>query len=67
MDFDGRPDEAQADDQRMVMSLLMSSLEAQGGTRNEKEGWLFIVGVSEEGESGNVALSVSMHQNYLKP
>jgi len=55
-------DEDQADDQRMAMSLLMRSLEAQGGIRNEKERWLFMVGISEEDESGNVALSVSMYQ-----
>ena len=60
-------DETQADDQRMAMSLLVGSLEAQGGIRNKKEGWLFMVGISKEDESGNVALSVSMYQKLPEP
>ena len=54
--------EAQADDQRLAMRLLSRSLEAQGGVQSENEGWLFMIGVSEEDESGRVALSISMYE-----
>ena len=55
-------DESQFEDQRMAMNLLIGSLEAQGGVKSEKEGWLFIIGISEENDAGYVALSVSIHQ-----
>ncbi|MFK7843924.1 MAG: hypothetical protein AB8G77_01390 [Rhodothermales bacterium] len=45
---------------REASAMLENDLIARGGERNEKEGWLFLVGLSEEDERQQVALSITV-------
>ena len=51
-------DEALVTEYRAAINLLTDALEARGGQRNELEGWLFLIGLSKEDASNNVALSI---------
>ena len=54
-------------DYSVAMDDLATSLTLRGGIRSETKGTLFLVGFSEEGEAGQIALSVTVLSRLPEP
>lgn len=50
--------ESQAVDQKIAIDLLVEELEDRGGYRDDKEGWFFLIGISNPQDLDYIALSV---------